>query len=632
MPRRRAPSPLAAIIAVAGLAAAAPAARAQCGAVKLVDDNPNALSFMGSRSAMGTRTLVLGAPASGQGGRIVIFERTETGVWDETGEIVSPLAATNDGYARAVAYYSGYVAVGAPLTDVGADTDTGRVYIYQITGAGWVLDQTLDNPSPDDDDLFGYSLAFTRINDAIVLAVGVPGDDITGAADAGRVRIYYRNPVSGWLLEETLISTDADAGEFFGGAVSLSPEHLLVGAEGENYSGLTDAGAAYLFEHSPGFIWNNGVRILAPFGDRDTADYFGRSVVVSGDRLAIAAPADDNPGDTDCGAVFMYRYNPITFTWSFNQRIVQPFTSAFSFFGTALDLEGDLLLVGDPNHNSAFAFRPNLTDNWFVDPTLAATAPPASGAHSFGSSVAISADGDHLVVGDAQDDINGSGGAGSAYVFLADDRPGDDCAGGILTVPPLVPGETHFGCTGGDNDGFTLCALSSGDKWYQFTAPCAGVLSLSTCGTNDMFGVDTGIDTVISVQRGCPGQTIFLEACNDDAPDGNNPNACYFPADAGLLRDSALRLLVAGGQVYRVRVASTGAAGPFGQFMLHVDFTCCAVDWDNNGVVNSTDVSQFINDWFDDQANGTLQTDINNDGVANSTDVSDFINAWYESC
>jgi hypothetical protein len=32
---------------------------------------------------------------------------------------------------------------------------------------------------------------------------------------------------------------------------------------------------------------------------------------------------------------------------------------------------------------------------------------------------------------------------------------------------------------------------------------------------------------------------------------------------------------------------------------------CCRrVDWDGNGVVNSTDVAFYINDWFENQATG----------------------------
>jgi hypothetical protein len=58
--------------------------------------------------------------------------------------------------------------------------------------------------------------------------------------------------------------------------------------------------------------------------------------------------------------------------------------------------------------------------------------------------------------------------------------------------------------------------------------------------------------------------------------------------------------------------------------------TTPTTDWNGDGVVNSTDVSDFINDWFTDQAKGSLLTDFNHDGVSNSTDVSDFINAWFD--
>jgi hypothetical protein len=55
----------------------------------------------------------------------------------------------------------------------------------------------------------------------------------------------------------------------------------------------------------------------------------------------------------------------------------------------------------------------------------------------------------------------------------------------------------------------------------------------------------------------------------------------------------------------------------------------CPSDVNHDGVVNSTDVSDFINLWFEDQAAGTLVSDFNGDGVSNSTDVSDLINAWF---
>jgi ELWxxDGT repeat protein len=62
-----------------------------------------------------------------------------------------------------------------------------------------------------------------------------------------------------------------------------------------------------------------------------------------------------------------------------------------------------------------------------------------------------------------------------------------------------------------------------------------------------------------------------------------------------------------------------------------LSYFLCPSDFNADGVVNSTDVSDFISSWFQDQNNGTLVTDVNRDGVSNSTDVSDYINAYFET-
>jgi DNA topoisomerase-1 len=77
-----------------------------------------------------------------------------------------------------------------------------------------------------------------------------------------------------------------------------------------------------------------------------------------------------------------------------------------------------------------------------------------------------------------------------------------------------------FDCTlaGAANDGSAACGNSSGnpDIWYRFTAPYLGKLVVSTCGTHDRFGIDTGPDTVLSIHDAA-GNQIDTAACNDDS-------------------------------------------------------------------------------------------------------------------
>ncbi len=76
---------------------------------------------------------------------------------------------------------------------------------------------------------------------------------------------------------------------------------------------------------------------------------------------------------------------------------------------------------------------------------------------------------------------------------------------------------------------------------------------------------------------------------------------------------------------YRVVVTSECgdvASAPASLLICLADFTC-------DGITNSTDVGEFINQWFTDQVEGTLVTDIDLNGIVNSTDVGEFINLWF---
>jgi hypothetical protein len=83
-------------------------------------------------------------------------------------------------------------------------------------------------------------------------------------------------------------------------------------------------------------------------------------------------------------------------------------------------------------------------------------------------------------------------------------------------------------------------------------------------------------------------------------------------------------------------ITADNAAGPSANGGLRNSATwiptvsCCTTDVNADGVVNSTDVSAFINLWFEDQSAGTLAADWDGNGVLNSTDVAEFINDWFE--
>ncbi|MEM7517556.1 MAG: LamG domain-containing protein, partial [Planctomycetota bacterium] len=102
---------------------------------------------------------------------------------------------------------------------------------------------------------------------------------------------------------------------------------------------------------------------------------------------------------------------------------------------------------------------------------------------------------------------------------------------------------------------------TTGDIWFVYTPTSVGNLTVSTCGTNDLGGVDQGVDTVLSLHRFCDGDLI---ACNDD------DMGCASGAQ-GLLLDSRVTTQVLNGQSLWIRVTHAERTAP-GPIQLEVEF------------------------------------------------------------
>jgi hypothetical protein len=54
----------------------------------------------------------------------------------------------------------------------------------------------------------------------------------------------------------------------------------------------------------------------------------------------------------------------------------------------------------------------------------------------------------------------------------------------------------------------------------------------------------------------------------------------------------------------------------------------CAADWNDDGQVNSSDISGFLTAWVAALGGGDAVADFNGDGLVNSTDISAFLTGW----
>ncbi len=232
------------------------------------------------------------------------------------------------------------VAVGAKLEDVGNVPSAGAVRVFYAanlpadpaSGNRYHQGNSALEGAPGISDRFGTALASDDFNgDGYCdLAIGVPGESLDGAAEAGTVHVLYGAPGglnSGvtdqvWHQGVEGVKSEPEIGDRFGTALASGDFNgdgygdLAIGVPGESLAGQEDAGmVSVLYGGQAGLqsdapqdqTWHqntNGIK-----GDPEVGDEFG-TAVISGDfnhdgytDLAVGAPGESVAGQERAGAV-----------------------------------------------------------------------------------------------------------------------------------------------------------------------------------------------------------------------------------------------------------------------------------------------------------------------------------------
>lgn len=191
--------------------------------------------------------ILVGTPGENGGRGIAYLFDANTGALVRTLENPDPDA--DDAFGETV-FGGGTAVVAAPEDDLGGN-DAGTVYVFDPANGNRL--QTLENPAParggGGSDAFGAALGeYLDANFATQIVVGAPGED-AGGTDIGAAYIF--NGGTGDRTR-TLDNPDPDNDDVFGTAVSAStPKHVVVSAKYDDTK-AQNAGAAYLFDASNG--------------------------------------------------------------------------------------------------------------------------------------------------------------------------------------------------------------------------------------------------------------------------------------------------------------------------------------------------------------------------------------------
>ena len=228
-------------------------------------------------------------------GAAYVFERGATGNWTEQKLLASDGAA--DDYFGRSAISGDRAIVGAFGNDDNGER-SGSAYIFERDAAGnWTEHQKLLAPDAADYDDFGVSVAIS--GDRVI--VGERGSD-DNASNSGAVYVFERDPSGNWIPKQKLFASVAVAEDNFGLSVAISGDRIIVGANGID-DGLDDPGAIYVFAQNFAGSWIQQYKLVA--SDRASLDRFGRSVMISGQRVIVGAYGNDDGGE-ESGSAYIF--------------------------------------------------------------------------------------------------------------------------------------------------------------------------------------------------------------------------------------------------------------------------------------------------------------------------------------
>ncbi len=624
---------------------------------------------LGSAVSLSEDILVVGAPyqdydSSGSNpvsnaGAVFIYSRNQGGAnnWGLVKRLTGASAGNNgrlagDNFGTSVAISDEIVVVGAYAQDYNAAglsymLNAGAAYVFYKDQGGrdnWGFVKKLSGQGTNGrgiSDMFGWSVSIS--GDIIVIGALGQDYDTSGSnyeINTGAAYVFHKNQggADNWGFVKKLTGVGTNGRVFtdqFGRSVSVSGNIIVVGAAGQDFNesgadSVSDAGAAYVFYKDQGGTDNWGfVRKLCGSGTngRLSRDNFGFAVSISGYNVAIAAKYQDYDASgsnavTDAGAVYrFYKTAGGTDNWGLMNKITGGGSNgrvAYDYFGSALSLSGDILVVGaygqdfDGNGTNsatdagaAYVYYSNKggTNNWGLVKKISGEG--AYGRYSgdqFGWSVAVS--GMQTIVGANQQEYDqsstsGVNNAGAAYLFESSFVYGS--GGWLPTIPTSGTGAYNCSIHSGTlflPSGGTVNNLwiASGVLAYVFNSQ-----NFSVTGNYVNNGLVAGVGELIL--KGTSTQNISGTGSTEKLI-LSNPYGATIVADSlkitrelvcvsGTLTTNGKLVLKAGSNTFYGQISATGTGSISGALAVEKLLSNTNAGWRQIGIPVSTTIGNL---------------------------------------
>lgn len=325
---------------------------------------PEASAYFGQPTALqGNNLIVAAASASSYSGRVhryAIGSLTTPPATITTAALTlynpNPIGSTNfDYFGKSVAYSGGRIVVGSQESGNVAGDYAGRAYVYDTSGN---LLYTLRDPNAygtANNDAFGDRVAISNTYVAVSATAEL---DAGATSTSGKVYIF---DVTTGSLVYTLNNPNVvgtSNGDAFGTGLSISNDHLVVGATGEDTATTYQYGAVYVYEFSklptptgtPITVSNATYVLKNPNAAPNNNDYYGTALAISNTTIAVGsyrAEGGSTASGGPAGKIFLYDTRNLAVA----NGVILPTTTvnppaSNSGLGISISISGNSMAVG----------------------------------------------------------------------------------------------------------------------------------------------------------------------------------------------------------------------------------------------------------------------------------------------
>lgn len=287
-------------------------------------------SYFGRTIDFDGELLVIGAP----GASAAYVFQSESQEWQHVATLATPMVGPWNGEMK-VAVDGDVIAVGAGGATVDGITRAGLVYVFAQgeTAAEWQEVARLTSDTPIVEGRFGMDVAFE--DGRILVSCWSPNDP------AGY--LFEQNAAGEWLLVRTF--SGADGSGLVVDDVAIDGDRIVFGH---------DETGAYVYERSAaGWVLSEFIPVPG-----------ARTVALEGDVLVVGAPFEPI-GEAPRFEGVAHVFERADGEWQQVARLYSPRGDALGYFGTRMDMQDGLLVVGEGHETGAVhAFRKNEAGEW----------------------------------------------------------------------------------------------------------------------------------------------------------------------------------------------------------------------------------------------------------------------------